>query len=406
MKKQKNESGGKEAKRLPKGITQRNDGRYMWRFQHEGEKYSGYAWKLSEAKKALNDRRYEVEHGTYVKEDLITLDDWFREWIETYKQPFIKAGTIQEYEAVYKKHIGPAFGNRKIKSLRPEQIQKFFNELVSSDNIGSGHIGNIYKIFSSVMKQAYKLGMISRNPFDLVERPRSKDDRGHHKELTREQQDIFAKMAAGDVYFNAYRIAMCTGMRFGEVFGLQWDDIDFEKRIIHVQHNLRYLIGKGFILETPKTKSSYRDIPITEQAAAVLKDHRKKQLAMKLQLGPHWKSNENTGDLVFTTATGGPVQNGTVDRHIRIIAANMIEAGYIDELFSFHSFRTTFATRAIESNMNPKTLQVILGHSSINMTMDIYARVVESTKINEMDMIADSIDLSGNVSKQLGTKEG
>lgn len=398
---------GKELKQqLPKGITQRKDGLFMWRFQYEGEKYTGYARKLSEAKKALNDRRYEVEHGLYIKEDAITLDDWFKIWIETYKKPFIKEGTLYSYTGTYKKHISPIFGRRKIKAIRPEQIQKYLNDLVSVDGLNSGSLDVIYKVFSSSMKKAYKLGMIAKNPFDRVDRPHTKDTGGHHKELTREQQDAFAMRAADDYYFPAYRIAMCTGMRFGEVFGLIWDDIDFEKNIIHVRHSLKFVAGKGYFQETPKTKTSIRDIPITKQAVAILKEHRKNQLSQKMRLGQHWQEDKSLGDLVFTGRLGGPANASTVDRCIRKIAAQMIEEGIIDETFSFHSFRTTFATRAIEAGMNPKTLQTILGHSSIQITMDIYARVEETTKASEMNMIADSIDLSGNVSKKNKIKEG
>ena len=102
---------------LPTGITRRKDGRYMSRFKYNGKQYTGYEKKLTDAKKALRDKRYEVEHGIYSENQNMTFDAWFTEWMEVYKKPNLKDTTFDGYMRVYTKHLKPVFGKLKVKSI-------------------------------------------------------------------------------------------------------------------------------------------------------------------------------------------------------------------------------------------------------------------------------------------------
>ena len=113
----------KDIQNLPKGITLRADGNYMGRFSYYGERYTLYDKDVKKLQKKLEELRYELEHGLYAKENKITIDDWFHTWIKEYKVPSVKRGTIGVYEDTYSSYIKKPLGKKKLKDLRPEQIQ-------------------------------------------------------------------------------------------------------------------------------------------------------------------------------------------------------------------------------------------------------------------------------------------
>ena len=118
-------------KKLPKGITLRADGLYMGRFSYYGERHTLYDKDLKVLMKKMDDLRYELEHGLYAKESVITVNDWFHTWIKEYKKPTVKQGTVGVYEDTFDSYIKEPFGKKKLKDLRPEQIQNLYNTLYS-----------------------------------------------------------------------------------------------------------------------------------------------------------------------------------------------------------------------------------------------------------------------------------
>lgn len=122
-----------KGKELPKGITQRPDGRYMGRFQYEGEKYCLYDVDLDKLQERIEDMRYELRHGIYQKEQNITVSAWYKTWIEEYKKPAVKMGTIRIYEQNFQKYIAPELGKKKLKDIRPEHIQRLYSKWLKHD---------------------------------------------------------------------------------------------------------------------------------------------------------------------------------------------------------------------------------------------------------------------------------
>ena len=144
-------------------------------------------------------------------------------------------------------------------------------------------------------------------------------------------------------------------MRSGEIRGLEWDDIDFQNRIIHVRGTLvqnRY----GFYKDLPKTSSSYRDIPMLDNVYKLLKAHRKNQIEQKLSLGSHWESAEKLDNLVVTTDTGRPLGKTYLNNGIKTIIKRIEQSGQEFAYISFHGLRHSFATRCIENGMEPQVL--------------------------------------------------
>ena len=267
-----------KGKELPKGITWRQrEQSYYWRFQYNGENYSGYEKKLPAAIKAMNDTKYEAEHGLFAKESNITVDAWYKTWIEEYKPLTVKQGTIIIYENAYSNYIKGFIGKKKLKDVRPEHIQKLYNEL--NKTLSRNTIQTVSQVLNGMYKQAIENGIVVKNPALNVKKPRE-EEKTEKVILSKEQQKNFLEAAVGNYLFEMIKLALFTGMRSGELRALQWEDIDFKNSVIKVRHTLKYTVKTGFFMDSPKTKTSKREIPMLEGVKLLLKNHRKESLTV------------------------------------------------------------------------------------------------------------------------------
>lgn len=380
-------------KPLPKGITLRKDGRYMGRFMYRGEKFTVYGENPRKVKKELDNLRYEVEHSMYEKPSNITVDAWFWEWISTYKSRTIKPTTLERYQSYYKNHLQTPLGNKRLVDIRANDIQKILNAM-ADQNFARQTIELVKVVLNGMCEQARKNKLIKENPLSDVTIPKGAGKKQRNS-LTRQEQELVLEYVQthASKYYTLYALALCTGMRIGELLGLRWQDVDFSKRVIHVTGTLAKLSARGSkpYRTTPKTKTSYRDIPMTKEVYEILKWERKEQLRIKIQQGEQWKPLQGLEDLVFLSRTGKPQAQSNIELANRRIIKQIEKDGKEITPFSFHSLRHTFATRAIENGMNPQTLKAILGHSSLSMTMDLYSHVMEDTKAEEMEKMRNML---------------
>ena len=372
---------------LPKGVTLRKDGRYMWRCKYEGKQYSGYEKTVKEAEKALRNKKYELEHGIYAKASRLNVDTWFETWITTYRTN-CKPTTIETYRKTYKRYISPEFGKKQLKTLKPEQIQKFLNRMAST--YSKSVFGNINFLLYDLLDQAVKNQLLAQNPMQYTTRPATKK-REKRKALSRSETAAFLTAVEGTYYYDMFRLSTLTGLRIGEVTGLQWQDVDLKKKEIHVRHTLAWITDVGYFLQEPKSENSRRVIPLPEKAVSLLRSRKIAQGKHRLSYGECWQPLPGLSNLVFTTRYGTPIDGNNLRSEMRRILSEMKEKGTDITWASFHTLRHTFATRCIEEGMNPKTLQHILGHATLAITMDLYCDVMEDTKREEMAKIADAL---------------
>lgn len=372
---------------LPKGVTLRKDGRYMWRCKYEGKQYSGYEKTAKEAEKALRNKKYELEHGIYAKTTRLNMDTWFETWITNYRTN-CKPTTIEIYRKTYKRYISPEFGKKQLKALKPEQIQKFLNRMANT--YSKSVFGNINFLLYDLLDQAVKNQLLVQNPMQYTTRPATKK-REKRRALSRSETTAFFAAAEGNYYYDMFRLSTLTGLRIGEVTGLQWQDVDLKKKEIYVRHTLAWITGKGYFLQEPKSENSRRTVPLPDKAVNLLRARKIAQGKHRLAYGEYWQPLPGLPNLVFTTRYGTPIDGNNIRREMRIILAGMKEKGTDITWASFHTLRHTFATRCIEEGMKPKTLQHILGHATLAITMDLYCDVMEDTKREEMAKIADAL---------------
>lgn len=370
-----------KGKQLPKGIRQRKNGRYEGRVKCEYESFSVYGDTITETKKKMRELRYKLEHGLYIERKKITLHDWFNTWIDEYKKNRVKMGTIVTYRDIFHNTIDGSLGKKYINDIRAEQVQKLYNDMVKAEYSYST-IELTSVVLGGCMKQAFKNGLIERDPVPLATLPRrtgKKQDSQKMKVLTKEQQALFMEYAKDSYLYNFFAVMLRTGMRCGELRGLKWSDIDRKENVIHVQRTIKYVKEEGLIEDTPKTTTSRRDIPLTGDLIKLLEEQRR-----------YWGFKiERMDRYLFCTENGDCMNRERIQAEINRIVKRIMAAGNEFEHITPHVFRHTFATRAVEAGMDPQILKTILGHSSLSMTMDLYSHVLPDTKAEAMQKIAN-----------------
>lgn len=314
------------------------------------------------------------------------MDAWFKTWMEQYKELTVKKGTIKTYTCFYGNYIQDKLGRLKLKDVRPEHIQKLYNDM-HKQGLNRNTIEIVSIVLGGMYKQAYKNELISKNPVPLATLPKETAYE-ERRVLSREEQKLFLEYAASSQYAPIFEFALSTGMRGGEIKALTWENVNFTKGTISVRHTL-IKSGKEYYLDTPKTNSSNRDIPMMENVRMLLKRQKVWQQENRLRIGEHWRPICGLENLVFTTNVGTPIDKEYLKNSIDGIVKNINNEGIEFEHITMHTFRHSFATRCIENGMNPQTLKAILGHSKLSMTMDLYAHVLPDKKEEEMRKIAN-----------------
>lgn len=364
----------KRGRKLPKGIRQRSNS-FEGRFMHQYKEYVVHGDTITETQKKMTDLKYKLEHGLFVENNRLTFDQWYNTWLEEYKKNQVKIGTYTSYQKYYHGAIKNRLGNKYLTEIRGEHIQKLYNDLVK-DGYALSSIKVVSAVLNGCFKQAFRNGLIERNPVLLAELPRQTEKK-LKQAMTKEEQTLFMEYAKGSYLYNLFAVMLRTGMRSGEIRGLKYSDIDKKTNVIHVQRTLKYIEGVGYLEDTPKTRTSKRDIPLTAATLQLLEAQRR-QWGFKI---------EKMDRYLFSNENGEPLSRDRVQAEIDRIIKRIEADGKSFDRITPHIFRHTFATRAIEAGMQPQVLKTILGHSSLSMTMDLYSHVMADTKADEMAKI-------------------
>ena len=364
-----------KGKELGKGITQRKqDGRYLASFAvSDGRRVTRTFASLKEAKQWQADVKYEDSHQVGVISDTMSVNKWYENWLEQ-KEKLVRPNTIRNYKDRFEHNIKPVIGRMKICDVRPIHCQEVLNRMAEEGYAGST-IRQTLLTMTTMFWSAFENRVIRYTP---VTKAGVKLPKAYKKEidfLSLEEEKKFIEFSKGLCYYPQFRLILETGMRTGEVIGLSWDCVDFEKREIRIERTLefRYSVGE-WRFGPPKTKYGYRTIKMTGAAYKVLKDIYDGKSNVR-----DW-TPEEFRNLVFINRTGFPTKNSTYDA---ALVKRCEKAGI--KRISMHDLRHTFATRFVEASNNYKYLSVMLGHSSIKITMDLYVHQTDESQVMEAE---------------------
>ena len=391
-------------KELGKGIRQRKDGRYEGRALIRGVNIDVVDSSLRALKKAFADEKARVLRDEMGVRPNLTFKDWYEEWFEKCKSPQLKSDVSRK---VYDRKIRNTFirllGDKLLKDISQIHIQDATNKLVYDEKYSVKNIKEAVSCIRECFNVAIANRILNVNPVTAIVINETVEAPKDRRVLDHWEQDLFLEETATCYYKEPYRILLLTGMRIGEFSGLQWQDIDFDKKRIHINRAMMtaYQDGKKIMeLTTPKTVNAYRDIPFFGDTEKLLRDWKKKQDFYKEKLGSRWRTGEEFGDLVFTTTMGSPITRYNIVHDLKRVEQNIIlkecdlakKEGRRPRYFAHihpHAFRHTFATRCFEKGLDPLVVQTIMGHSNYSTTIS-YTHVLDD-KINEAALNAGDL---------------
>lgn len=390
-------------------ICKRSDGRWMAQITidigyGEYKRKTVYGKTQREVKEKLEQLKADQKQGRVIETADMPLEQWMNIWITNYK-PDLKITTKEDYERYINAHIkGSCLGSIPLNKLKTTDLQAFYNKKLSDNNkeqkkkLSPTTVRYIHVIIKSALKQAVQNRMINHNAADAVVLP--KKNKFQVTPFSKEEISSFLKTVENDRLYALYLLEMMTGLRKGEILGLQWDDIDFEQKKITVSHNLCRIKSRDpnaakkyeLVLMSPKTETSKRSLPLNDFMADELQKHKFRQDEEKKLYGSCYTDL----GMVFCKPDGNYIYSRDFLRQYQNL---LIKAGL--EKKRFHDLRHTVASLLINANENPKMIQQLLGHSNISTTLDIYAHVMDASINESVNKICQQLKLEPDQKKNL-----
>lgn len=351
---------------------------------------SVYGSTRKEVKEKMTIALASVQNNSFIDKSNLTISELGKQLIDAKLESNIitestYGRSLNTFNVIKKNSIG----EMPIQKVETYQLQDFIN---NQKNYANSYIDKIYKMLDNIFDEAVKMDIIFKSPMINVLKPKSIKNDKKIDALSIDEQKAFVSALNDDTYKNIFLVALHTGMRIGEILALTPENIDFDKKLIHVTNTLtRDKNGRVVIGKTTKTYNSIRDIPITSILDPVLKDSI-----------INYTSNSN--NLLFCQPNGKIIAPSTIDTHFKKICKNANVRVIITKkkkeinangnvkfvnlktsTVNTHMLRHTYATRCIEAGVPAEVLQRLLGHKNISITINTYTTIFNKFKVTALD---------------------
>ncbi|MCI1478958.1 MAG: site-specific integrase [Clostridium beijerinckii] len=375
---------------------------YYFRLRHKNlnKPKDIYAPTVKELDQKIRTVRNELENNIVNNKEYF--ETFFSNWLFDVRFSTLKPSTKERYEGIYRNYIKDSpLSKIKIKDISLSDIQDYYNKLIK-DGSSVSSILALNKLLAPCIRYAYNNNILIKDFTGAIVLPKEDQQTKLNKAskvqpFTLDEQQRFISAIKGHELEMLFLTALNTGMRQGELFALTWKDINFQECYIDVNKtakNVADVSREGrkhskVIIQTPKTVNSIRRISIPLALAEQLRQYKLKQSEHRLQLANLYDDN----DLVFCTIYGKYFDSSNVRKRmnkiIDSINSNESDKSKIIKHRKFHDLRHTYATRLFELGEVPKTVQKLLGHSDVSLTLDTYTHVLKDMEVMAASKLND-----------------
>lgn len=358
---------------------------YIIRYRIGGKQYArSIGPNKKEAERILAETIAQINNGSFYQPPKTTFKEYGEKWLQDYAMGAVKESTFRAYHSIIQNNVNPALGHYPISKITPSMIQNYFADILRikrSAKTANNHL----TLLKTMFKHARRWGYIRVNPAEDIDKAREE-----HQEMDYLQPDEIRLLLdnSDEPWRTIFMTAIFTGMRRGELLGLQWGDIDWQSNQIRVRRSLfwqthfeksaRHREARP-VFGAPKSKRSVRSIIMSPQLRKALEIHR-----INAPVSPF--------DLVFCNKSGNPIDpDNMVHREFH---PALIRAGL--RKIRFHDLRHTYTSLLIAQDANAKFIQSQLGHASVQTTFDRYGHLLP-LKRDEVGLMLDATVFSNNV---------
>lgn len=333
-----------------------------------------YGATRKEVSQKIAELRDRSEKGAPVAPQNLTLEAYLNEWLDTIVVTRVRPNTLKNYRVHVDRYLVPDLGRRPLAKLTARELRLYFESL-RRRGVGPRAIQRAHMTLRAALEDAMREEILDRNVAKLVRVPTP--PRAEREPLSVDEVRAFLKSTRDERLHAMFVVFALLGLRRSEVLGLRWEDLDLEGGFLSVRRGLQRIDGKLLVLP-PKTARSRRTIPLPPVVVEKLKTHQEQQQAERATLGEKWP----TQGYVFTTPIGTPIDP---DNCSKLVRAALKQAGVRN--VRLHDFRHGCVSVLLGLGVPPRTAMDIVGHSTIEMTMNVYGHVSLDDKRDALDKL-------------------
>ena len=318
---------------------------------------------IQECNDWIREMQNQRDLGLTIVGSKITVEQFLKDWLAIHRTS-LEPKSGERYAQLARDYIFPSIGKHLLRDLRLEHIEKLYQDLLQI-GVSVRNIHYVHSLLHRSLNDALKRGLVGFNASHGARLPKM-----NHREmeiLNEEEAIQFLIAAENNRHLVLYHLAIKTGMRQGELLGLKWSDLDWNKGTVRVQRQVIRVTGRGMVFKPPKTKAGRRTIQLGEETLQVLRKHLAQQRVNIATVGERW---QNFG-LMFPSTIGTPQSPSNLSKGFKVL---LRAAGL--KVIRFHDLRHTAASLMLNHGAPVLVVSKILGHSKPSTTLDIYGHLI------------------------------